>query len=56
MSDPENSTASASSTGDADRPGEPSDSILDVLDMERVGDIEIAFERPVSYPRSATFD
>ena len=31
-------------------------SILDVLDMEGAGDIEIVFERPVSHPRPATFD
>lgn len=56
MSDPGNSAAPASSNDDADRSGEPSDSILDALDMEGVGDIEITFDRPVSHPRPATFD
>ena len=31
-------------------------SLLDALDMEGAGDIEIVFERPVSHPRPATFD
>ncbi len=56
MSDPENRAAPASSTDDADRLGERSDSILDALDMENVGDIEIVFERPAARPRPARFD
>lgn len=56
MSDPENRGAVASSNDDADRFGERRDSILDALDMEGVEDIEVGFERPVSYPRPATFD
>lgn len=30
--------------------------ILDALDMTGVGEIDIAFERPPSYPHAATFD
>jgi|GEM_PF-3687043 len=30
--------------------------ILDAFDMDGVGEIEIAFERPLSHPRPATFD
>ena len=30
--------------------------ILDALDMVEVGEIEIAFQRPLSHPRPATFD
>jgi len=56
MSYPGNSAAPASSNDDADRSSEPCDSILDALNMEGVGDIEIAFDRPVSHPRPATFD
>lgn len=56
MSDPENRGAAVSSNDDADQSGERSDSILDAIDMEGVGDIEMVFERPVSHPRPATFD
>jgi hypothetical protein len=56
MSDAENRGAPASSNDDADQSGERGDSILDALDMEGVEDIEIAFDRPVSYLRPATFD
>lgn len=55
MCDSENRGA-ASSTDDADKPGERGDGILDALDMKCVGDIEIAFDRPVRHPRPATFD
>lgn len=34
----------------------PPANILDALDMDEVGDIEIDFSRPASFPRSATFD
>ncbi|RSU51002.1 hypothetical protein [Sphingomonas sp. S-NIH.Pt15_0812] len=34
----------------------PSINILDALDMVEVGEIEIAFQRPLSHPRPATFD
>jgi len=34
----------------------PSANILDALNMEGVGDIDIAFERPSSHPRPAMFD
>lgn len=37
-------------------PSRLSGGILDALDMAGVGDIEIAFERPVTYPCPATFD
>jgi len=30
--------------------------ILDALDMAGVGEIDIAFERPPSHPRPASFD
>ena len=30
--------------------------ILDALDMEGVGDIDIDFTRPATFPRPATFD
>lgn len=56
MPDPENRGAAASSNDDADRPGERSYSILDALDMEGVGDIEIVFKRPATRPRPARFD
>ena len=51
MSDLEKRGAAASSKDDADQPGERSESILDALDMEGVGDIEIVFERPAIRPR-----
>ncbi len=35
--------------------GSPSN-ILDALDMTGVGEIDIAFERPPSHPRPASFD
>lgn len=41
---------------DAAPPRDTSASILDALDMEGAGDIEIAFERPVICPRPAAFD
>ncbi len=56
MSDPVKRGAAASSNDDADRSGKRSDSILDALDMEEVGDIETEFDQPVSTPRPATFD
>lgn len=56
MSDPENGCAGASSNDDADQSGERGDSILDALDMENVGDIEIVFERPATRPRPARFE
>lgn len=34
----------------------PPANILDALDMDEVGDIEIDFSRPASFPRAATFD
>ena len=30
--------------------------IFDALDMDGLGEIDIAFERPLSHPRFATFD
>jgi len=33
-----------------------STNILDALDMDGVGEIDIVFERPPSHPRPATFD
>ncbi len=56
MSDPENGCGGASSNDDADQSGERGDSILDALDMENVGDIEIVFERPATRPRPARFE
>ena len=41
---------------EAEPPRDASASILDALDMEWAGDIEIAFERPVTRPRPAAFD
>ena len=41
---------------DAEPPRDTSASILDALDMEGAGDIEIAFVRPVTRSRPATFD
>ncbi len=41
---------------DAGPPRSASSSILDTLDMDEVGEIDIAFERPLSHPRFATFD
>lgn len=40
----------------AEPPRGPSANILDALDMAGVGEIDIAFERPLRYPRPATFD
>lgn len=40
----------------AEPPRGPSANILDSLDMAGVGEIDIAFERPLRYPCSATFD
>ncbi|WP_375429630.1 type II toxin-antitoxin system Phd/YefM family antitoxin [uncultured Sphingomonas sp.] len=34
----------------------PPANILDALDMEDVGDIDIDFARPVTFPRPALFD
>lgn len=34
----------------------PPGNILDALDMDEVGDIEIDFSRPASFPRAVTFD
>lgn len=41
---------------DAEPPKDTSASVLDALDMEGAGDIEIAFERLVTRPRPAKFD
>lgn len=41
---------------DAEPPRDTSVSVLDALDMEGAGDIEIMFERPLSHPRPTTFD
>jgi len=49
-------TLSAPLPKDAEPPRDTSASILDALDMEGVGDIEIAFERPVTRSRPAMFD
>ncbi len=40
----------------AEPPRGPSANILDALDMEGVGEIEITFERPHSHPHPASFD
>lgn len=37
-------------------PRGPWANILDALDMAGVGEIDIAFERPLSHPCPATFD
>lgn len=34
----------------------PPGNILDALDMDEVGDIDIDFTRPASFPQAATFD
>jgi len=34
----------------------PPGNILDALDMDEVGDIEVDFTRPQSFPRPAVFD
>ena len=42
---------------DDDAPsGRSSGGILDALNMAGVEDVEIAFERPISHPRPASFD
>ncbi|WP_342659373.1 hypothetical protein NPJ82_17935 (plasmid) [Sphingomonas sp. NY01] len=41
---------------DAEPPRSLPANILDALDMDGVGEIDIAFERPSSHPRPATFD
>ncbi|MDR6790738.1 hypothetical protein J2Y58_004121 [Sphingomonas sp. BE138] len=41
---------------DVEPPRSASSNILDTLDMDEVGEIDIAFERPLSHPRPATFD
>lgn len=41
---------------EAEPPRDTSASILDALDMEGAGDIEIVFKRPVRHPRPAAFD
>lgn len=46
----------APSRQEAEPPRDTPASILDALDMEGVGDIDIAFERPVSHPYPVTFD
>ncbi len=40
----------------AEPPRGPSANILDALDMGGVEDVDIAFERLVSYPHPASFD
>ena len=54
--DRQNRTLGASTLDDEALPSRLSGGILDALDMAGVGDIGIAFERPVTYPRPATFD
>ena len=54
--DQDNQMAETPLPGDAEPHRRPSINILDALDMVDVGEIEIAFERPLSHPRSATFD
>ena len=39
-----------------DPPRGSSSSILDALDMDDVGEIDIVFERPVTHPQPARFD
>ena len=46
----------ALSLHDAEPPRDPSTNILDALDMDGVGEIDIVFERLPSRPRPATFD
>lgn len=41
---------------EAEPPRDTLASILDALDMEDAGDIEIALERPVTHPRPAEFE
>jgi hypothetical protein len=41
---------------DAEPPRNLPANILDALDMDGVGEIDIAIERPLGHPRSATFD
>ena len=41
---------------DAEPPRNLPANILDALDMDGVGEIDIAFERPLSHPRPVTFD
>jgi len=41
---------------DAELPHDPPASIINALDMAGVGEINLAFERPISHPRPATFD
>lgn len=40
----------------AEPPRDPSTNILDALDMDGVGEIDIVFERRLSHPRPAAFD
>lgn len=54
--DPQDRAGEASPRGVVDRPCKPEKRILDTLDIAEVGDIEIEFERPVSYPRPAALD
>ena len=41
---------------DEEPPRGPPASMLDALDMDGVGEIDIAFDRPLSHPGPATFD
>lgn len=41
---------------DYERLKAPPANILDALDMDEVGDIDVDFTRPVSFPRPAAFD
>lgn len=54
--DRQNKKLGASAMDDEALPSRLSGGILDALDMAGVGDIDIAFERPVIYSRPATFD
>lgn len=54
--DRDNQMAETPLPGDAEPHRRPSINILGALDMVDIGEIEIAVERPLSHPRSATFD
>jgi hypothetical protein len=54
--DPQDRAGKASPRGVVDRNCKPEKRILDTLDIAEVGDIEIEFERPVSYPQPAALD
>ena len=54
--DRDNQMAETPLPGDAEPHHRPLINILDALDMVDVGEIDIAFERPLSHPHPATFD